>query len=139
MFTLETENDKFDVEVTFETALIYEAEFHSDILKDLFGRQDENSSAIEMDFDSESGDGNDDAYAHIVAIDFTKVSWSSVMKALWAAARTANALVPGYSIWVKTIKGVNLWDVRDMLMEEARDCFFRAPAATEEVEQQSQD
>jgi len=120
MFEVSIDGKKVKAEVTFYTAQLYEAEFRSDIIKDLFGEQ--NAGSV-IDF---SGDD-------VIRIDFTKVNWTAMMKVLWAAVKTADDSTPGYTEWMKRTKGLNLWLVQEMIGAEVADCFFRAEAAGEEA------
>ena len=126
MFTFEIDGKPCKAEVTFFTAQLYEMEFRSDLIRDLFGVQTaEQTLEVER-----TGDGEDDY--RIVKIDFTKVNWTVVTKALWAAIKTANPSTPNYTDWMKSTTGVNLWLVQDQLGEEISDCFFRAESSRED-------
>ncbi len=116
MFEVSIDGKTVKGEVTFYTAQLYEAEFRSDIIKDLFGEQD-TSPALELDGES------------IVRIDFTKVNWFATMKVLWAAIKTADDSTPNYTEWMKRTRGLNLWMVQELLGAEVADCFFRAETA----------
>ena len=123
MFTFEIDGKTCEAKATFYTAHIYEMEFRSDLIRDLFGVQ-----TAEQPLEVErTGDGEDDY--RIVKIDFTKVNWTVVAKALWAAVKTADPSTPNYAEWMKSTSGVNLWLVQDQLGNEISDCFFRPEAA----------
>lgn len=128
MFTVEIDGRSCDAEVTFYTAQLYEAEFRSDIIKDLYGAQDAASAPISFDPDGEA----------VVRVDFTKVDWLALTRILWAAIKTADDSAPGYSAWMRTAKGVNLWEFRDQVDAEVADCFFRSGPAGEETGGQEQ-
>ena len=96
MFTFEADGKTYEAKVTFYTAHIYEMEFRSDLIRDLFGVQ-----TAEQPLEVErTGDGEEDY--RIVKIDFTKVNWTVVTKALWAAVKTANPGAPSYAEWTLT-------------------------------------
>ena len=116
MFEFEVNGEKKQAEVSFYTAQLYEAEFQSDLIKDLFGQQD-TTPQFELDGDA------------VVMIDFTKVNWTAAAKALWAACKTADDATPSYSAWMKATKGMNFWLVYELLSAEVADCFFRAEAS----------
>ena len=120
MFKVDIDGKTVDAEVSFLTLQLYEAEFRADIIQDFFGVQD-GKAPVTYDENDES----------IVKIDFTKIAWSSITKALWAACKTANPSTASYSSWMKKTKGVNMWLVREQLAEEISDCFFRTGAAKE--------
>lgn len=128
MFQVEIDGKTYEGKVTFYTAQLYEVEFRSDLIRDLFGVQTaEQALEVEMD-----GDG-EEAQARIVKIDFTKVSWSAVMKVLWAALKTADSSLPSYSEWMKKASGANLWLVQELIGEAVTDCFFRASTSEEGI------
>lgn len=122
MFTVEIDGVKHEARVSFLTVQLYETEFGADMLKELFGKQGDGNDPIVWDGDT------------IEAIDFTKVNWSVVMKVLWAALKTEDASLPGYSTWAKDVTGVNMWEVRMLVDEAVNDCFFRASASEPEEE-----
>ena len=129
MFTFEIDGRPCKAEVTFYTAHLYEMEFRSDIIRDLFGVQTADKT-LEVE---RTGDG--DGGYRIVKIDFTQVNWTVVVKVLWAAVKTANPGAPGYTEWMKSTSGVNLWLVQSELGDAVSDCFFRPETAREEVEE----
>lgn len=121
MFEIELGGKTYKAEVTFYTSYLYEAEFRSDLIKDLFGMQESE--------DPVSLDGSD----KIVSIDFTKTNWIATMKVLWAALKTANPSTPSFANWMKKTSGVNLWLVNEQLGAEVVDCFFHTDVAREEA------
>ena len=123
MFTFEVDGKPSKAKATFYTAHIYEMEFRSDLIRDLFGVQTA-EQPLELE---RTGDGDDDF--RIVKIDFTKINWTVVAKALWAAVKTADPATPNYAEWMKSTSGVNLWLVQEQLGNEISDCFFRPEAA----------
>ncbi len=125
MFEFDTDAGKLKAEVTFYTAQVYEAEFQGDIIADIFGVQRMDSGEFSFD------DGA------LVGIDFTKVGWTQLTRALWAAVKTAEPSTKRYAEWVRDMKGLNLWDVRNSLIEEISDCFFRSEAPEEDAEEEN--
>lgn len=119
MFDIAINGKTVKAEVSFYTAQIYEAEFKEDLIKDLFGVQDD-SSLIEFQGDE------------VVRIDFTQINWLATMKVLWAAIKTVDDATPSYTRWMKKTQGVNLWEARQLLSDEVSDCFFRAETVTTE-------
>ena len=135
MFDVDLDGKKVSAEVSFYTAQLYESEFSSDLVKDIFGSQRDGEG--EFMFESvpvTKEDGTVERVTKIVGIDFTKVGWFEVVRALWAAVKTADPTTPGFAIWAKSTKGTNLWEAREKLVEEIDDCFFRSPAAGEEAQ-----
>lgn len=129
MFTFEVDGRKVEAKVTFYTAHLYEMEFQGDLIRDLYGVQDNATDLMELE-----KVGEDDY--RVKRIDFTKVHWSAVMKVLWSAVKTANQATPSYTDWMRSTSGVNLLLVQDMLGDEVSDCFFRPEAAQEEAEEE---
>ena len=123
MFSIDIDGKSYEAKVTFYTAQLYELEFRSDMIQDLYGVQ-----TADPTLDVEE-DGDE---ARIVRIDFTKVKWGALAKVLWAALKTADESVPSFSEWTKSTSGLNLWLVQDQLGSEVADCFFRAGAAEED-------
>lgn len=121
MFEVEIDGKKVTAKVTFYTAQLYEAEFRSDMIKDLFG-ETSLEPAVTVD-----GDDN------VLKVDFNKVNWTAMAKVLWAAIKTADESTPGYTSWMKRTSGVNMWLVQEVLGAEVADCFFRAEAAGAEA------
>ena len=119
MFDVTIGDKTYKAEVSFYTAVLYESEFQSDIIADLFGVQGRSKNPFSIDGDE-------------VEVDFTKVGWLSVAKATWAAIKTENAATPSYTSWMKKARGVNFWDLREALIEDASECFFRPETAEAE-------
>ena len=128
MFDVQIGGKTVKAEVTFYTAQLYEMEFQSDMLRDILGVQ-ERGGAVELEFEEVDGE----SVPVVAKIDFTKVSWSAVMKALWAAIKTADPMTPSYAQWAKETSGLNLWDLNGVIGDEISDCFFRSEAAGEEA------
>lgn len=116
MFEVEIGGEKVEAEVSFYTAQLYESEFMRDIIQDFFGVQEL----------SLAEDGSDDT---LLSIDFTKINWSATTRVLWAAVKTADDRTPSYATWSRGIAGVNMFTVRNALVEQLADCFFRAEVA----------
>lgn len=119
MFDVTIGEKTYKAEVSFYTAVLYEAEFRGDIIADLFGVQGQGRNPFSLN-------GED------LEVDFTKVSWLSIAKATWAALKSADSSTPSYTAWMKKARGVNFWDLREALLEDASDCFFRTPAPDED-------
>lgn len=122
MFQVEINGEQFDAEVTFYTAWLYEAEFKSDMIKDLFGTQE----LVETVTTDKSG--------AVARIDFTHTNWDALMRVLWASLKTANPSTKSFKSWVQSTQGVNMWLLSEVISVEVADCFFRAGAAGAEKE-----
>ena len=117
MFDIEVNGKRHKAKVTFKTAFIYEAEFHSDLTKDFFGKQV---------FKEEK------AEEKAITIDFTATNWNAVMRVLWAAMKTADPSLPGFERWSEEAEGANLWYAAEVLSMECADCFFRPDSSSED-------
>lgn len=122
MFEVSIDGKQVKAEVTFYTAWLYEAEFGKDLISDFYGVQDF-TPVVDVD------DGS------VIKVDFTKVSWMAATRVLWAAVKTAKPNTPAYQEWMRKTQGVDTWVVRQKLDEAITECFFRADAAGEEIEQ----
>lgn len=110
---------------TAYTLVVYEQEFKSDLIKDVFGRTE---LAPE--------DPN--------VLDFTEENWMAELKALWAMARTAYDLKAEHGLvapadrpkpfpeWVKRVGKVNFRDIANSVVAECLDGFFHTGAAASE-------
>ena len=120
MFEVEIDGKKVKAEISFYTAQLYESEFGRDIVKDIFGVVDGGSPVSVQN-------------GVIAKIDFTKIEWLAVTRALWAAVKTADENVGSYNSWMRANSGINLWEAREVITAELTDCFFRTGAAEEET------
>ena len=106
--------NEVEVELGFETLVIYEEEFGRDLIKDFFGK-------TEVPVGDEA-DGSEDT----VTIDFTQTNWTAITRVVWAGARTAAGDgFPGYREWIRTVSDMNLRQASDTMMPEAIRKFFR--------------
>lgn len=107
---IELNGKKVEFKVTVLTTVLYEQEFGSDIIKDLFGKVVQE-------------DSND------VVFDYTTTNWTATLKALWAAIKTANPSTPNFSDWAAGCDGIDLFEVSGVLMPEVMKGLFRNTAA----------
>lgn len=91
------------------TLVVYEQEFNSDMLKDLFSGipEDENASASEV---------------------MSQVGWLDCLKCLWAIERTADENTPSFKKWAKAKSELNLMELFAEMMEEITDAYFHSGA-----------
>lgn len=122
MFTIAIGEGEATAEVTFYTAQLYETEFGTDMLADIFG---------EMKMTDEDAVRSDESGA-LVSVDFTRVRWLVQLRALWAAVKTHDPRTPGFKKWASEHKGINMWSAIGSMNGEVNDCFFRAAATAEE-------
>lgn len=88
------------------TLAVYEQEFGSDMLQDLFGGMPA--------FDDENSE---------LAL-ISSVGWLTACKVLWALCRTADDSTPSFNVWSRKYTSVNLMDVFTELMPAISDAFF---------------
>lgn len=98
--------------------LIYEQEFHSDIIKDLFGKVDVRKDEHDEDV--------------IVSVDYRQTNWTACVKALWAGLKNANESTPPWREWERTTAGIDLNAISEKVISEAWRMFFRAGASDSE-------
>lgn len=117
-----------EILATAYTTVIYEQEFHRDIIKDVFGRVDLRQAAANYDEDGVA-----------LAIDFTLDDWNAELRALWALLRTAYLVaqrngedrprVPGFSEWVMSVGPVDFHRISNDVVAECQRGFFRASSS----------
>lgn len=100
------------------TLVVYEQEFRSDLIQDLFGRAVLRKEADEEDV--------------IFAVDYRDVNWTSLAKVLWAALKAADDSVPSFKAWAAGAGAIDLNAVHRALVPEAMRMFFRAGAGDSE-------
>lgn len=108
---IDSKNGSFEVKYNFYTLYLYEQEFGSDLIKDLYGN-----------IATEIGDS-------VVGFDFGLVNWTSVVKALWAGAKCANPATPRFKDWAQTVD-INLFDEAGKVLEEINGSLFRFGVAS---------
>lgn len=118
-----------EIMASLYTLVVYEQEFGSDLIKDVFGKHQ-----------VQKGDET------VLTIDYTQENWFEEIKALWAMVKTAadlkdskgdlapNDRVPGFNTWAKSniASQVNMREIADAVFAEAVSGFFRAGAADSE-------
>lgn len=104
--------------ISVATMMVYEQQFHSDIIQDLFGR-----SVIRRKDDSED---------ILLEVDYRDVNWTALVRVLWAALKTADETYPSFREWSLSLGPIDLNDLSAKLIPEAYGQFFRAGAAGSE-------
>lgn len=117
-------------ECTAWTLVLYEQEFHADMIADVFGVIDARKRRVTL-----SDDGS------VATIDYTNESWLKNVKALWALLRThsdiayaagdlaPNDRIPGFMEWVRGVGKVNVDDISAFVVDQMNAGFFRDAAA----------
>lgn len=129
MFSITINGHETECELNLGSAIDYELEFGRDMVADLNGKIEEGDRGF-VTFDDEG--------KNLVAIDFSAVSWTTLVKVLWIAAKTKNPAIPKFDIWASEARGVDLMQLRLLIAEEMDDCFFRNAPVEQEQEGQDQ-
>ena len=117
-----------EYEATTYTLVIYEQEFKSDLIKDVFGRIDIRKASQNYD-----EDGN------MVAMDYTIDNWMAELKAFWAMLKTSEAIarrenrmsmqVPQFVEWCLSTRGVDMSEISQAVFDECQRGLFHTGAA----------
>lgn len=112
------------------TLVVYEQEFHADMIKDVFGVIDAKKTRIVFDDNDE-----------LAQIDYTNTNWVKNLMALWAMLKThsdieyatgnlaPNDRVPSYIEWIHNVGQVNMDEVSGFVIDEMNKGLFRDAAA----------
>lgn len=135
------------------TLMLYEQEFGSSLIKDVFGRIEvgDDADLVTAEFvrkrlaaampdgkrlPKATSDLVDRAFPAPRAryLDFTKDNWEADVRALWAMAKTADeaaggGTTPPFKQWYARLGAVNLSEVSKAVVEEAQRGLFRAASA----------
>lgn len=130
---IDYENDgtEHEYEATTYTLVVYEQEFKSDLIKDVFGRIDVRNAA--MNFDD---DGN------MIAMDYTIDNWNAELRAFWAMLKTSSEIaraegrmvkpVPPFVQWCLKTRSIDMGQVSKAVFDECQRGLFRSGAAASE-------
>lgn len=94
--------------ISIYTLVVYEQEFHRDLIKDVFGV---------VEIRNESSD--------VVSLDYRTVEWTALTRALWAAEKAADASTPGYGEWSAKLGDINLWALAGDFTRALNEHLFR--------------
>ena len=98
--------------------MVYEQQFHSDMVQDLFGR-----SVIRSHEDEEDV---------VFAVDYRDTNWTACLKAAWSCLKAADGNTPRWENWCETVGDVNLNELAESIIPAAFETFFRAGAGRSE-------
>ena len=127
MAVMDYANDgtEHEYEATTYTLVIYEQEFKSDLIRDVFGRIDLRRAALNYD-----DDGNP------IAMDYTIDNWTHELRAFWAMLRTSYEIaraegrkatpVPPFTQWCLSIRDIDMGQISQAVWEECRRGLFRS-------------
>jgi hypothetical protein len=104
------------------TLVVYEQEFGSDMLKDLFGKETVRKSDLE--------ESDDDI---LFEFDYSVHNWTAALKVVWASLKAADDKTPKFEQWAKTVGDVNLFDIIGEFVPEVRARLFRPRADASET------
>lgn len=120
---LDLGNGPVELEVSFWTLVVYETQFGSDMIGDLFGKVTATRDEL-----AEQGGEEPDTFT----IDYTAYDWNAGVKAMWAAAKAANRDTPAYEQWCRSMSDLNMWPLMEQLKSEVLARLFRTGAAVSE-------
>lgn len=116
-----------EYEATTYTLVVYEQEFKSDLIKDVFGKIDLRNAQSLVD-----DEGN------IVVVDYTSDNWIAELKAFWAMLKTSEAIarrenrpclqVPSFVEWCITTRSIDMGELSRIVITELNRGLFRAGA-----------
>lgn len=115
-------DEELEAIASAKTLMVYEQEFGSDLIQDLFGR-----AVIRKPEEGEDV---------LMVFDYTATNWTAALKALWACLRTASDSVPPFKEWIADLPDVNLMEVTGALYPEVQRRLFRAVDSPAEAEAQ---
>lgn len=138
------------------TMMLYEQEFHTSLLEDVYGKIDLGNTAedgsgakivtaefVQDRLASALPDGKElpnttvklikKAFPTVVttALDFTKDNWDAYLRCMWTMAKTADEVeksrvTPNYKEWLMSLGPVNLNGISNFVWKETRRGLFRA-------------
>ncbi len=128
------------------TTMVYEQEFGSSLVKDVFGRIDlagpSGTGEVTPEYVSERltkayGRALPKAVQTAISrafpdrvtteLDFTSDNWEAYLRAAWAMCRTASDDVQPFRDWLRSLGPVNLNEVSGQVISECGRGLFRAP------------
>lgn len=99
--------------VSMYTLVVYEQEFHRDLIKDVFGVVEINKAKTDK-----------------ISLDYRTVEWTALTRALWAALKAADDSTLPYAEWAKSAGDIDFWALAGDFTQELNLRLFR-PAAAE--------
>ncbi len=117
-----------EARATLLSLVVYEQEFGSDLIKDLFGKAEVRRSDLEPQGEGEGpAEGSPDDV--VLSFDYGSVNWTASVKALWAFLKAADGTVPPFREWAAGTGDLDMFSVAPQVIAEARRGFFRTGAA----------
>lgn len=116
--TLKLDGVEREVPIGVAALMVYEQQFRSDMVQDLFGR----SVVRQPEDDPEI----------VFAVDYRDTNWTACLKAAWACLKAADGNTPRWENWCGTVGDVNLSELSEAIIPAAFETFFRAGASRSE-------
>lgn len=120
-----------EYEATTYTLVVYEQEFKSNLISDIFGR-----------IDVREAEKNFDANGNLVAMDYTIDNWTAELKAFWTMLKTSADIarsenrhfeqVPPFTQWCLKTRTIDMGEISKAVFDECQRGLFRAGAADSE-------
>ena len=101
-----------EVSITPWTLVVYEQEFHSDMIQDLLGK------VVVRDEDSEEG--------VFTVFDYRDANWTACVKTLWACLKASDDRTASFKRWSQSISGIDVLDIHNKLILLAEESLFRS-------------
>lgn len=127
----ENNGTEHEYEATTYTLVVYEQEFKSDLIKDVFGR-----------IDTRAASQNFDENGNLVAMDYTIDNWNGELRAFWAMLKTSAEIarsegrfaeqVPPFMTWCLKTRSIDMGQISQAVFDECQRGLFRAGAADSE-------
>ena len=102
-----SENGAFEARFNFYTLYLYELEFGTDMIKDVF-----RESTV-----AEGANG--------ASLVFEAVNWTAIAKAIWAGAKCADKRLPRFEDWASQDNGIDLFTAAGEVVAEINKELFR--------------
>lgn len=101
-----------EVPVGVTALVVYEQQFKSDMIKDVFGRsvirKQENEPDIEF------------------AIDYRDTNWTALIKSAWACLKASDSNTPRFETWSEELPDIDLNALANVIIPAMFEAFFRA-------------
>ncbi len=99
-----------EVPIGVSALMVYEQQFGSDMVQDLFGRV------------SVPAAGEGEAFF----VDYRDTNWTALVKAAWACLKAENGNTPMFETWAGELGDVDLTTLAERMIPAAFEAFFRA-------------
>ena len=105
--------------------VIYEQEFESDLIKDVFGIVEVKEEDLEKIAEEKLGGKEKESSDVVLVLDYTQTNWTKIVKAVWACLKNYNGdSIPSFKTWVNQTEGMNLTEVQNAAIVAFNETFF---------------